>query len=268
METIFLIIAGFVGGFIGSEVGAGALITLPALLFLGLPPAAAVATNALSAWLINAVAAYDYWRSKKVRYDIVLHLAPTALAGAIIGSELIMRIDQKTASAIVAVLFIFVFLVLLAILRTGKAGLRSGSANFSGPRKLLAAAFSFGLGVYGGFFAVGVTTLIVMMMVYVLRRDFIEGAADAIWISAIFLLGALITFSVSGLVNYTLAIPLALGSVVGAHIGARTAVHRGNHWLKGLVVVIVLVVVVKLGYQVMDSGSAFACSLTGLLCSG
>lgn len=266
IAPIILIFAGFIGGFIGSEVGAGALVTLPVLLFLGLPPAAAVATNVLSAWLINAVASYDYFKTHKVQQRIVWHLAPVALVGAIIGAELIIQLDQRTASAIVAVLFTFVFLVLFALLRHGTAGLKAGSSAFSGARKLLAAGFVFGLGVYGGFFAVGVTTLFVIMIVYVLRRDFMQAAADAVWISAVFLLGSLVTFSMNGLIEWRLAIPLALGSVVGAHVGTQAAVKFGNRWLKGLVMTIVILVVVKLAYQFLDGGSVLACEAIGLFC--
>lgn len=264
--TIILLFAGFAGGFIGSEVGAGALITLPVLLFLGLPPATAIATNVLSAWLINAVAAYDYWRTHKVQQRIVWHLAPIALIGAIVGAELIIHLDQRTASAIIAVLFTFVFLVLFALLKHGTAGLQAGSNSFSKARKLLAAAFAFGLGVYGGFFAVGVTTLFVIMIVYVLRRDFVQAAADSVWISSVFLLGSLITFGMNGLIEYRLAIPLALGSVIGAHVGAQAAVKFGNRWLKGLVMVIVILVVAKLAYQFVDGGSALACQAIGFFC--
>jgi uncharacterized protein len=171
------------------------------------------------------------------------------------------------ASAIIAVLFVFVFLVLFAVLRHGTAGLHAGSNIFSGERKLLAAAFAFGLGVYGGFFSVGVTTLFIIMIVYVLRRDFVQAAADAVWISSVFLLGSLITFGLGGLVDYRLAVPLALGSVIGAHIGARTAVKFGNGWLKSLVMVMVVLVIVKLLYQFIGAGgSALACDFAGILC--
>ena len=71
-ESITLLIVGFIGGFLGSEVGAGGMIMLPALLFMGLSPAVAVATHALAGCVTNLVAGYEYWRNKRIQYDIVL----------------------------------------------------------------------------------------------------------------------------------------------------------------------------------------------------
>jgi uncharacterized membrane protein YfcA len=264
---LLLVVIGFIGGFVGSEVGAGALITLPALLFLGLSPAAAVATNSLSAWLTNAVAAFDYARDKKIQWNIVLPLAPLALVGAIIGSELIIEINARTASAIIALLFGFVFLVLFGFARNGTIGMRAGRSRYSNARKLLAGILAFLLGIYGGFFTVGVTTLFVMMLAYLLRKDFVQAAADSVMISAVFLLGSLVTFSMSGLIDYKLALPLALGSVIGAHVGTRAAERFGNKWLRGLMFAIGLVVIIRLADQYIgNGGSALACSLVDILC--
>jgi uncharacterized membrane protein YfcA len=264
---LLLAVIGFIGGFVGSEVGAGALITLPALLFLGLSPAAAVATNSLSAWLTNAVAAFDYARDKKIQWRIVIPLAPLALLGAIIGSELIIDIDTHTASAIIALLFGFVFLTIFGFARKGTVGMHGGVVRYSNARKLIAGILAFALGVYGGFFTVGVTTLFVMMLAYLLKRDFMQSAADSVMISAVFLLGSLITFSMTGLIDYKLALPLALGSVVGAHIGTKAAERYGNRWLRRLIFVIGFIVIIRLADQYIgNGGSALACSFADMLC--
>lgn len=248
--TSILVLAGFVGGFIGSEVGAGGLMTLPVLLFLGLSPAHAVASNALSGWLINVMAAYEYRKSGKVHTSVVTHLAPIALCGAITGAWLMSRIDQELASLIVATLFIAVFFALFVALRGGIAGMRSSSMRFTIAKKISVAIITFFLGVYGGFFAVGVTTLFVATFVFLLRRDFVQAAADAVTISAVFLLGSFVEYAASGFVLYEYAIPLALGSVFGAYCGSRAAIKFGNHWLRGLLFFVVILVISRLGYSV------------------
>ncbi len=249
VTSIALLIVGFAGGFLGSEVGAGSMITLPALFFLGLSPATAVATNILSAWSINAVAAFEYWKNKKIQYDIIFHLAPLAFVGAILGSRLITQIDAQKASSIVAVLFAVVFLLIFIVFRKGMAGLQAGSHRYSHLRKFMAAGGAFILGVYGGFFSVGVTTLFIALFVVLLRRSLVEAAADAVTISAVFLTGSMVEFAAGNIINYNLAIPLAIGSVIGAYIGSRVALKFGNHWLRGLVMAMVILVVIKLGYS-------------------
>ena len=248
LESIVLLVVGFIGGFLGSEVGAGAMITLPALLFLGLPPAAAVATNALSAWITNLVAGYEYWRNKRIQYDIVFHLAPLAFVGSIFGARLISVINPVQASSIIAILFAVVFLILFVVFRKGMPGMKQGSSKYDHTRKILAGIGAFLLGVYGGFFAVGVTTLFLALIIGLLRRDFTQAAADAVAISAIFLLGSLVQFAGGDLIQYSYAIPLALGCAFGAYYGSRTAMKRGNGWIKGLVMIMVLMVIAKLSY--------------------
>jgi len=251
LEGIALLIVGFIGGFLGSEVGAGAMITLPALLFLGFAPAAAVATNTLSAWATNAVAGFEYWKNKKIQYDIVFHLAPVAFVGSIIGARLISLVDPVKAASIIAILFAVVFLLIFIVFRKGLRGMAAGSARYSHARKILGGIGAFVLGVYGGFFSVGVTTLFLALIVILLPRDFTQAAADAVAISAVFLLGSLVQFASSDLINYSYAIPLALGSVFGAYYGSRTAMKFGNRWIKGLVMTAVLAVIFKLSYSAL-----------------
>lgn len=248
--TAVLALAGFVGGFIGSEVGAGGLMTLPVLLFLGLSPAHAVASNALSGWLINVMAAYEYRRSGKVHTSAVTHLAPIALVGAMSGAWLMERTDPKLASLIIATLFIGVFFVIFIALERGVVGMRSSSAHFTLAKKIGVGVITFFLGVYGGFFAVGVTTLFVAAFVFLLRRSFVQAAADAVTISSVFLFGSFLEYAVSGFVMYEYAVPLAFGSLFGAYFGSRTALKFGNQWLRGLLLFIVLVVIGRLGYSV------------------
>ena len=130
--------------------------------------------------------------------------------------------------------------------------LRAGSARYSNGRKILAGIGAFVLGVYGGFFSVGVTTLFIVLIVILLRRDFTQAAADAIAISAVFLLGSLVQFATTDLIRYEYAIPLAIGSAFGAYWGSRTALKFGNRWLKGLVMMMVLLAIAKLSYSAIQ----------------
>lgn len=104
MTILLMIIAGFFGGFIGAQVGSGAMITLPALLFLGMPPVLAVGTNMLSAWLINVVAFLKYLKSGKVIIGSqTASFAVVAFVGSLIGASLLLIIDKALLSKIVAI---------------------------------------------------------------------------------------------------------------------------------------------------------------------
>lgn len=254
VQIIILAIAGFVAGFIGSEVGSGALITLPILLFMGLPPALAIGTNILSAWIINVVAALDYCCKKKIRYDIIVHLAPVALAGSLFGSYAIAELDPVTANQVVTFLFVAIFIFLLTTLRNPTFGLKGNHKEFSLTKKILAVPLVFLLGVYGGFFTVAITTLVVMFLITFLKQNFMQATGEAVFITAILLFGSLMMFISKDLVNYQLAIPLAITSGLGAHFGAKVALTFGSRWLRGMTMGIVFLIIGKLAFDSYQMG--------------
>src|ERR1035441_7171307 len=100
-----LLLSGFLGGFIGAQVGAGAVIILPVLLFMGLPLPVAVATTAPAGWLMNAVASVKYWQSKKINLRFVLPLSVIAAIGAVVGAKLLFVIDASLLAKLFAVVF-------------------------------------------------------------------------------------------------------------------------------------------------------------------
>ena len=59
---VILALVGLLAGFVDAIAGGGGLISLPALLSVGLPPVGALAANKAQAWLGTAIAAMTYWR--------------------------------------------------------------------------------------------------------------------------------------------------------------------------------------------------------------
>ncbi|OGG42164.1 hypothetical protein A3A21_02155 [Candidatus Jorgensenbacteria bacterium RIFCSPLOWO2_01_FULL_45_25b] len=241
-DILLMSLVGLIGGFVGSQAGAGSLITLPALLFLGLPPALAVGTNILSAWLTNVVAALTYWRKGKLRNQETFSLGIIAFFGSLGGAYLILYIPEDLTRKIIGILFLLLIGVL--VWENGKKGEKEKKK----PKHALGVAhiISFVLGVYGGFLSVAVTTLFILMFVLLLRRSFVEGVAEAVTVSAILLFGALVVFVKEGSINMALALPLAIGSVIGAYGGAKTAMKLGEKWIKPLVGIVMIGAATKL----------------------
>lgn len=83
---MILIVFGFVAAFIDSVVGGGGLIALPALLFTGLNPASAVATNKLASTMGSATSNIVFYRSGNLDLKSALKLFPITFIGSIIGA--------------------------------------------------------------------------------------------------------------------------------------------------------------------------------------
>ena len=242
-NIIFISLAGLVGGFIGAQAGAGALITLPALLFLGLEPTLAIGTNVLSGWLINVVAVFKYWKNRKINFGIVVPLSIISLIGAFIGANLVLNIKKEILSKIVAIFFLgLIFL----IFKKPTAGLETENKKLDKKEYIIAGILCFVLGIYGGFFSVGVATFLIFLFVLLLGRDLMQGVADACFVTAVMLIAALVVFVRGNNIDFSLAIPLAITSIIGSYIGAHVALKFGANWIRGLLIGVVIALVIKL----------------------
>lgn len=236
---IFLILAGVAGGFVGAQVGGGALVTLPALLFLGLTPASAVSTNILSALVINVVALFTYNHIKKLKIGGILPMALAALIGSVIGASWVLNINTEILSKTMAVLLVGV--AALALFRPSGKIIPSRKVSYW----FAAIPASFLLGIYGGFLSVSVTTVFVFLMM-LLGQNELKAIESSVFITAVLLLGALAVFVKEDSINYFWAIPLAAGSAMGSYIGAKTALKFGETWIRILLIGISVFAAVKL----------------------
>ena len=241
-EALILGGAGLVGGFVGSQVGGGSLITLPALLFIGLPPVLAIGTNVISGWLINIVAVFEYWKTANIKIRHIIPISAWAFGGSLVGASLVLNIEKELLARIVAILFIGIIILVFVEPREKK----DKKIRLTIAKRTIAGGIAFVLGIYGGFFGASVTTLFVFLFTYIMGRSLIHAVADAVTVAAVLHIGAFIVFAQNGNINYVLAIPLAIGAVIGSYIGARTALTFGSKWLRWLLVGVVVILVAKL----------------------
>ena len=242
IDLLIILAAGFIGGYIGAQVGSGALITIPALIFIGLEPALAIGTNIIAGLLTNVVATIKYWKSGKLNFHFVLLFSLLSFVGAIIGSNILLDIDKTILNKLVALFFVALIFVLF---QKPKAGIIT-EQNIGRGKLTLAYGLSFLLGIYGGFFSVGVTTFLVFLYVLLLGRDFIAAIANSTFVTSIMLIGATIIFIIKDNIDYSLAIPLSATSIAGSYLGAHTALKFGDKWLKIFITLTVASLIIKL----------------------
>ena len=100
--------------FIDSVVGGGGLISLPALMFVGLPPASAIATNKLAATMGTFTSAIYFIRSGKVDFKIVGKLIPLTIIGAVAGALVVKFIPPDILRPLVLVMLVFIAIYIIA----------------------------------------------------------------------------------------------------------------------------------------------------------
>lgn len=228
---VLAIVAGFVAGIINTVAGSGSLITLPVLIFLGLPATVANGTNRIGVILQNSVAGLSFSRSKVLDLRGALILSLPAILGSILGAQIAVNLDEEMMERVIgAVMVIMLFVIWLRPQRW----LEGKLLTLSGPVNLPQIISMFAIGVYGGFIQAGVGIFLLAALVLFIGYDLVRANAVKIVIILIFTLFSLLVFARNDQVNWGMGVLLGCGNMLGAWLAARLTVTRGAIWVRQL----------------------------------
>ncbi len=241
-QLIILAGVGVVSGFLNILAGGGSLLTLPLLIFIGLPAVEANGTNRVAIVVQNLCALRSYKNSGVLNWKIALMCALPAVIGAIIGSSLAVTIEETLFRQVLAVVMLLM-LVVTAIdpVKRWRNTLHEGERTLRWP--LLLGFFVIGL--YGGFIQAGVGFLI-LMVTMMAGMDLVKGNVLKVVVVLIFNIPAVMIFAWHGQVDWLLGSVLASGNAVGAMVAARLAVTRGHEWIRRVVTLVIVACAVRL----------------------
>lgn len=225
-----LLAVGVISGFVNTLAGGGSLLTLPALMLLGMPADVANATNRVGVLMQSVTGAKGF--KDRDRLDtgaIVPVLLPTilgALGGALLASWLpVWLLKPVLLTAMVAIALLMVISPRTVIPPEGTEPRRLGD-------RPAAVAGLFLAGVYGGFVQAGVGFMLIAVLASGLRYDLVRTNALKMAIIAVLSAVALAVFALRGQVWWVPGIVLAAGSVAGAMVSVRFAVNVSQNTLK------------------------------------
>ncbi len=242
LHILLLFGVGLTAGIINVLAGGGSLLTLPVLIFLGLPAGVANGTNRIAILVQNIVAVGSFRRSGHLPLKIALICAPTALIGSVLGAELAVGIGDELFRRILAGVIVLVCVVMII---DPARRFRSDAQTLTHARiATLAGTFLF-IGFYGGFIQAGVGFLIIAGLL-VHGLDLVRINAVKVFVVGLFTITALAVFVVHGQVDWQLGIALATGNAVGGWLGTRLAVTKGHQWIRKLVLIVAVLFAVKL----------------------
>ncbi|HEY8577447.1 MAG TPA: sulfite exporter TauE/SafE family protein [Devosia sp.] len=238
IETLFLLIAGFLGGAVNSLAGGGSFIVFPALLFVGVPPVVANASNTYAALPGYASGAWGYWHAMAAYKDrLVLYGVMSAVFGYV-GAELLLVVSDELFSLVVPWLMAFAVL-LFAFGNRINAFVASRHGGGRGMKLLGRAVLLVFLAVvciYGGFFNAGLGILLLAFLATAGMSDIHAMNGLKLYVSAVVAMVAVARFAVSGSIDwYHGSIALA-GVVIGGYVAARNAHHIPAQWIRMAVI--------------------------------
>jgi uncharacterized protein len=244
-DILILVGAGLFAGFVNTMAGGGSLLTLPLLIFLGLPPATANGTNRI-AIIVSASSATLGFRSKNISsFPLSIYLGIAAFFGALIGSRIAVEIDGLLFNKILAIIMIVV-VVLMVFKPNYKADLVQ--ARTTGRTLIWSMVAFFFIGIYGGFINAGIGFIIMLFLNYVNKLDLVRVNATKVTLVLIYTTAALATFILSGHIDLKYGIALAVGNAAGAFFASRYAVKKGEGVIKTVMMVMVVAMSVKLWF--------------------
>ncbi|WP_026564940.1 TSUP family transporter [Bacillus sp. UNC41MFS5] len=238
---IILIVFGFLASFIDSVVGGGGLIALPALLFTGMTPATAVATNKLVGTMGSLTSTLMFYRSGKLDLTSLYKLFPLVFIGSMLGAWTVHLMNPEVLKPLMlimlaAVAFYTVF--------------KKDWGSISTPKKMSIRHFIiftvliFAIGFYDGFLGPG-TGSFLMFAFLMIGFDFIKAAGNAKFLNFGSNIAGLLMFIFLGKVNFAYGLPMALAGIAGAICGSKFAIKRGSGYVRALFIAVTLLLLTK-----------------------
>ncbi|MBK3515810.1 sulfite exporter TauE/SafE family protein [Carboxylicivirga marina] len=242
LDASLLIIAGLFAGFINTLAGSGSLITLPLLMFLGLSPHQANATNRVAIFVQNVVAVRNFKQQGLINYKSSLFLVIPALIGSVIGASIAININEEILKLFIgSLLFVMFFVILLKPDKWVKN--QAGQVNEK-PAFWQIVIFFF-IGLYGGFIQAGVGFFLLAGLVLGVGYDLIKANAIKVFIVLAYTALALGLFIYSGQVNFLYGLILAIGNASGAFIASKYAQQIGVKFIRNILLATVFVAGIK-----------------------
>jgi len=245
LKILLLLLVGTIAGFLNVLAGGGSFLTLPMLIFMGLPPTVANGTNRVAILMQNTVAVKKFHEFRVFPLKFSLLVTIPAVIGSLVGAYTATIIPDATFKRVLALIMMAITLATM-MNPTEKLSSRSSRERTRGMGQWTAIVLMFlVIGFYGGFVQAGVGFLILSAMV-VAGFDLIHGNAVKVFVILIFTLFALVIFTIQGKVNYLWGAILGLGNVTGAYLATVTAVRKGNRFVQRVVFVAIVIMAIKL----------------------
>ncbi|MFT5762307.1 MAG: putative membrane protein YfcA [Polaribacter sp.] len=245
LDLILLVVVGFIAGFINTIAGGGSLLTLPVLIFMGLPPSVANGTNRVGI-LIQMLAGTAGFKSKGIStFPFSIYMGISALVGSLIGAQIAVDIKGETFNKVLSFVMIAVVLIIVFKPKMNARKLLERTTR----KHLWISCFAFFIfGIYGGFINAGLGFILILFLHYFNHLSLVKSNATKAVVISIYMTGALLIFILNDKVDWYMGLIMAIGTSLGGWFASRFSVEKGDGFIKIFLLVIVSFMAVKLWF--------------------
>ncbi|GAB1350231.1 sulfite exporter TauE/SafE family protein [Ignavibacteriales bacterium] len=220
-----LLVTGFFTGILNIMAGGGSILTLPALIYIGLDPNLANGTNRIFILMQNLTAVVAFSNENMSYFKESFRLALFTIPGAVIGALAAVRIEGDVFVKILGVVTIVLSLLMFIPVKMGE--------NASPVKSRLALyPLLFAIGFYGGFIQAGTGIFIMFILRSFLKIDLVKVNVHKVFIAFIFTIPAFFIFVYHGQIDWLAGLFLGIGSIFGAWFSAKTVLKLGEKVVK------------------------------------
>lgn len=242
--AFLLFFVAMAAGTIDAIAGGGGLIIIPALLAVGLPPGAAIATNKVGGFAGSAAATLQFLRKRQIDFRKSRWMVLSTFAGALAGGISLTRIDSGILRQLIPILLIGFALYFLLSPRVGAQDHKQRMTH-----GLYAATLAPAIGFYDAFFGPGTGTFLAISAVTLLGMNLTRATGHAKLLNMSSNLVALLFYSLHGNIVWAFGLPMMAGQWIGGTLGARIAVSRGHRLIRVVMVTMAIIVSVRMLWQ-------------------
>ena len=246
---VLLCIASFFAGFVDAIVGGGGLIQTPISLLLlpKIPVANIIGSLKIPGISGTSFAAFQYLKKVKINWTQIFPMLILSCAMSFLGSYLMTLVKNDFMKPILILVLVLVAIYTFFKKDFGQAVFKEVSERNIIIFGLLISLF---IGFYDGFIGPGTGSFLVLALISILGYDFLNASANAKVINIATNIGSILFFVLRGKIIWAIAIPMAFCNAFGGWLGAKTALKKGNGFIRIFFLIVVVGTLCRLCYDV------------------
>ncbi|AOS96924.1 hypothetical protein AUP74_01487 [Microbulbifer aggregans] len=241
LTYLLLTAVGFAAGFISSIAGAGGMITLPALLWAGIPPLDALGTNKFQSVFGTLSSTHNYFRSGHLDFRPLWPGLLAAVVGAALGTWTVTRLGGEQLQTLLPILLIAIAIYFAISPRIADVDSQPRMSN--GLFNLLIGG---GVGFYGGFFGPGMGSIYALAFAALLGYNMRRATAHTKPLVLATNFTSMVIFIAGGHLLLGLALCMGLAQMIGARLGSNMVIARGAMLVRPAIILATVAIAIKL----------------------
>lgn len=231
----------FVAGYISSIAGAGGLLTLPLLLWTGLPPVQALATNKVQSALGTLSSTWNFFRKGHLHLRELVPAIVLALIGSVGGTLVVQRVGNEVLVRLIPIMLIVIAIYFLFSPRIADHATRARISHLQ-----FAVIVALPMGFYGGFFGPGMGSIFPFLFVWLCGYSLPKATAQTKMMVLTINATSATLFVAGGHVLWDVAALMSAAQMLGARLGSNAVMSRGTGFVQPVIITVTVVMALKL----------------------